>query len=662
MAVNYNSGFITEYRKKKLDELKLIYPNVSTDKLLEFINKTIDKNLKTEMVVIDNNYSGKKFKADTLKLYDWLKKKKPITTEHGVLFHNQNEALNLNAEMLKHILATRKSYKKKMFEAKATGDNEKAKYYDNRQKIYKIFANSYYGASGQAQSIFYNLHVALSITGKGQAIISTAMTAFEKFLYNNIEFDSIDDLLKLIYSVEQEYKEKNFNDEKILDKEIDIDTLTNYLVGKFKNKQRGKLYKSFIYNVLQNNDPKYYSRIYYKNNLLKFVENKYVLNLFKDIFNSVEEFKNPNEIPEVIKDKLEYLWKLIKEYVLYNYAVVDRIKKLKTIKRQAVLTVDTDSNLLNLEPVFNFFNDRIDTISESNEEDVFKVINTITFILSKVIAEVYYLYTTQCGIIEEYKPVINMKNEFLMKRLLLTQNKKNYASTILLQEGVKLNPPKFDIKGLSINKVNVNKHVGEYFQNILENDILNSEKISISEILKKIETFENTMRESLSSGSTKYLIPSKANDIDSYVNPFTQSPIRAALIWNLYYPDNEISFPAQFNMVKLNLLTLEDCEGLKSNKKVYDIIKNKVFNPKDEEFGKYNNPTNKDGKSYSYGISYFAIPKSEENIPEWLIPYIDIDTMVKDAINNFLVILNSIGIKNICVLANDLYYSNILEF
>ena len=83
MAVNYNSGFITEYRKKKLDELKLIYPNVSTDKLLEFINKTIDKNLKTEMVVIDNNYSGKKFKAQILKLYDWLKKKNRITTEHG---------------------------------------------------------------------------------------------------------------------------------------------------------------------------------------------------------------------------------------------------------------------------------------------------------------------------------------------------------------------------------------------------------------------------------------------------------------------------------------------------------------------------------------------------------------------------------------------------
>lgn len=61
-------------------------------------------------------------------------------------------------------------------------------------------------------------------------------------------------------------------------------------------------------------------------------------------------------------------------------------------------------------------------------------------------------------------------------------------------------------------------------------------------------------------------------------------------------------------------------------------------------------------------MSVFCVPRNEKEIPEWLIPMIDVETIVMDSLTPFLLILNSVGIKTINTLANKEFNSQIIYF
>jgi hypothetical protein len=621
---------------------------MSDEELSDFLDSEIKGNLKNPDCTLVNNYANKTVKLNLLRFTEWYFDKKPISTEHGVFFKRQEQALNLPALMLEHILNSRKVNKKKMFQAKEAGDKELAKFYNTRQKVDKIFANSYYGVSGQSSSVFYNLFVALSITGKGQSIISTAMTTFERFLANNILFRSLDECLLFIKTVSGE--DYTLLDKDNIDRDIRKDELTDYLVNQFANKEVGRQSRNIIQSIVDNIDQTAVNRIYYKNNLFGFLSNSKIFAFLEEILGDDQDFKNPEKLPATISITIQELWKRVKEYVFYNHPVFNRINVLKTIKRKAVIVVDTDSNFLNIEPFFRYVQSNSKhKIDDNDEKMTFKIVNLMSYMLSDVIKEAYWKYTDDCGVPDSHKPIIAMKNEFLMKRVLLTTRKKNYASVVVLQEGVAVEEKdQLDIKGLSIKKSNVNRNTGQYLQDILEKDILASPYIDVQGILRKLESFENDVRSSFASGKTKYMTPAKANEIESYDNPYRQAAIRAALVWNAVNPNSPITFPAQINMVKLTSDSIDKIAPLyKNNKELYQTLKAKIFD--DESLGKY-------------GLTYFAMPKGETELPSWVIPLVDVDTIIQDNLKNFLPILNSIGIKTINIKASEMFFSNIVDF
>ena len=61
-----------------------------------------------------------------------------------------------------------------------------------------------------------------------------------------------------------------------------------------------------------------------------------------------------------------------------------------------------------------------------------------------------------------------------------------------------------------------------------------------------------------------------------------------------------------------------------------------------------------------YGFKVIALPKAMKETPKWLIPLIDIDTIVSDNINNGLVLLKSLG-ATVLKTPKGEYYSNIVE-
>lgn len=635
----------------------LRFPEKTEEELSVFLDNKINQTIKDRTCRFENNYSGKVVKLSLLKFTDWYFDKNPISTEHGVYFKRHELAVNLPAKLLEHILNSRKANKKKMFQAKEAGNNELAKFYNTRQKVDKIFANSWYGVAGQAQSAFYNLFVALSITGKGQSIISTAMTTFERFLANNILFNGLDACLTFIVTVQRETDAKKkalqplaSRDGKILGANVTVEETAEYLVNQFANKRAGRAAKASILAVLGQLDQPTLNRVYYKNNLFAFFSRPKPMALLDRTLGGVDEFKNPEKVPVEIEKDLKGLWSWLEEYVFYNYGTHNRIKTLKTIRRKAVITVDTDSNFLNIEPFYKFV--QANSKHEVRDEDdsmTFKIISVMAYFLSNVITKSFAKYTEQCNVPEDHRPIIAMKNEFLMKRVVLTSRKKNYASVNLLQEGVEIaEKDQLDIKGLTIKKSNVNRNVGKYLQDILEKDILAAPRINTVEVLQKLEALENEIRESFRRGETTYMTPMKSNTIESYAKPFQMAQIRGALAWNAVYPTNSINFPAQMNVVKVLGDTIDKLAPVyEYDKEIYQALKAEIFDHR--ELGKY-------------GLAIWAMPKSVDKIPEWIIPFIDVETIIRDNLSNFLPILNSIGMKTINIKANELFFSNIVDF
>ena len=621
---------------------------IDDDEIKNFIVNEAESNLKRTPCELRNNYTNKTSKTDMVKLLDWYNKKKPIPCEHGVFFKKHEEAMNLNAAFVTKLLDSRKVAKKQMFECQKVEDMEGVKKYNTEQKVWKVFANSYYGAQGQSSSVFYNIYTALSITGRGQSVISCAATTFEQFLSNNVKFVNMDDCLIFIANVVNEKNE--LKNEDVLDHDYSKKDLILLLSEQFEDRQECidnlDVLKTMVANLTQDE----VNRVYLKNNLYAFLSHKRPFILIEEMIRNCDEFSNAMEVPEAIQGKMDEFWMLLKEYVFYNHPVYDRTTWLKTKVRKSVITVDTDSNFLNMEPFYEFVVEHASFSIDFNDWNTsYKIISIMAQILSRVIAEAYWTFTKLSNVPEEKRPIINMKNEFLYKRILLTTSKKNYAGYLLTQEGVAVPEKKaLDIKGLTIKKSNVNRNTGNFLMDLLKEEILKSDMIQTNVLLKKLSDFEKTVKESFNNREITYMTPGKANEIESYKTPYQQASIRASLAYNAIYPENPITFPAQVNMVKCTAKELTDIVYLYDDyPDVYKALKEQVF--EDENLGKY-------------GLIYFAIPKTMEEIPEWLIPIIDVDTIIQDNLNNFLKILNSIGLKTVSITAKSEFFSNIIEF
>lgn len=584
-----------------------------------------------------------------------MDKKKPIITESGVFFKNHYEAQNPSADLLADILNNRKVSKNLMFDAKKAGDLALEKFYDLRQKGFKLFANSWFGVSGQAASFIYNLYVALSITGKGQAIISTSTQAFEQFLAGNIIFTNVDECLEYIRRIVKENKQLP---KKLKLEPISVDDCHELLMSKFSDHDEKEMHSKTVKQVLEHLSSNTITCIYYRNNLLEFINDSSLMKtlLVKTILvGQKENFINVEEIPNGTKPYLEQAWEYLFEHVYHPYGTHNRITHLKTSPRYAVPIIDTDSNFLNLGPiVHNSVRNIIDLTGKGEYKKIinkydFTIITVFTYFIWKLISDIFWRFTEQGNVPEEFRKIIAMKSEFFMPRVVISDGKKNYTSIVKKQEGVDVAYHKqIDIKGLSFKKSNVNKTVRESFMSILEDNILRSETIETSNIISRLIDLREQIRSSLADGKTEFMYPTSANAPDTYANPFGMMQVRAMMIHNAIYPDTPIMPADKFNMIKL---TADSIEGIRylydENPEVYDIIKETVFDTPEME---------------KHGFTIIGFPKSTKKLPDWLIPIIDYDTIIEDNLKKFTPVVEAVSIKTIGNKADDAFISNIIDF
>ena len=444
-----------KYLKKYRKEMKEIMQSLNPDWDDKFLEKNILEFTKERVinpeVTLDNNFTGENRDSTLLSVFDWTFDRKPIIAGNGTFYKNQYESMNPIAKMLEGFLTERKRFKKLMF--KETPGSWEYADYDRKQLNQKILANSYYGASGAKSSAFYCKWGSPCTTGSAQSVISSCEQFFEGFIADNYIYLNLTELIewcrKVLKNFNKEYGE--FDDFIQLHSFYDVkDRLLQKILNKEKNDD--EIFEKF----LEQYSDEELAILYYKNNIIEFIrDHEIIQDLFISIFENVENleyaeesndwmkvvpnkymkdftsgktfedwnnfvnnqyFMDPNDVPESISDILQTLNDYVIKYVYCRYLSFDRIYRLKNFERMTVTVIDTDSNILSLDTLVNFVFDEVlkgETFGRSHKFNMFIIVNTFAYIMTNTVTDILLTYGEYSNIPEEFRPIYNMKNEFL---------------------------------------------------------------------------------------------------------------------------------------------------------------------------------------------------------------------------------------------------------
>ena len=658
------SSFLELYQKDAVESLMQMNPNWDEDDLSKLVKDEMKDGFSNPSVVIDNNFKRQTQDSTLLTIMDWAIDNKPLVAGNGTFYKNQYEAENPVANMLDGMLKKRKALKKEMFKIEDI-TSPKYKDLDLSQQIQKINANSYYGASGMPASAFYSKWSGGATTSTAQSVISTCYSTFEGFIADNYIFLDFNECIHWLNTVVKQIEEDPETDGWVL--KHNIYEVYNKMKDMFLEWKDS--YEEPLWNYLTNLSENELTRIYYRNRLEEFTrDHSYVLTLNKLImektnvypvlskkdakrddwetlippefrgqfktgndYNSFacnEAFMDPNSIPKTIENEVKELASIYMKYVYTRYLVFDRIYRLKNFGRKTVMVIDTDSNILALDEWMEFaLNNFANECDKAQENKEFIIINTITYTLTQVVTDILLYYGECSNIPEEFRPRFNMKNEFFMRRLIISEVKKRYMSLFKLREGNLLNPPKTDIKGFDFKKSTTSDICEEIYTRLSEDYLLKADKIDVRALREELRVLEKDIMEDIQCGNLTYLPIANAKELSAYAEPGSEQSIRGVLAWNSIYPDTPIELPSKVKMLKLTIFREEDIKDLKNKEpEIYNTICNEIFNDKS---GIFVTKAVKNGKLTvnSKGMQVLAIP-SNGSIPEWVKPYIDFGSVI----------------------------------
>jgi len=324
-----------------------------------------------------------------------------ILSGYGVFFKDQDNATNISSAALENLGKMRNEYKEKMKSAEHGSDEYT--YYRILQLTVKVIMNSYYGILGQRNSAFYNPFVQNSITLTGVDLITTSIIAMEGLLSNNVKFEDTDDAITFIMNVRDE--EKVFNILDYVDEAISKDELVDYLYNHSKDPE--KMNKDIIRAYVSKLDIETVTRCYYKNQILEIITNN---SWFKQRLKNMIQFTYAEKPAEEMKGDLADFKSRLLDFCYYDFLFEDRFKRAVKDKRQSVVTIDTDSNFINLDKYVKTTSELF-CLDRENEEQQMTVMNIFIDFTTDALKMLFWLLTTNMGLLDRAKPIINMKSE-----------------------------------------------------------------------------------------------------------------------------------------------------------------------------------------------------------------------------------------------------------
>ena len=535
-----------------------------------------------------------------------------------------------------------------------------------------------YGATGMHSCLFYNLYSAASTTTQGRSCNSAAALFCESFLNNNVPFGSMNELVEFIHNVLHE--EQHYNDADIITNHADIEECFFKLMsstgwGWIPSEDEMMI----IWNMLINLNQSQLDRLFYKNNLFHFIDNIPIKQSILYMLQTLEApFMDPNNPPEEILVALKEFCSVLMEYVYYDKQIIDRLGKMNSLIRTVSILQDTDSAVISMDGWYRYVRemtigvpmkiktqvvdgaeftetgeittkpDKVEEYSFVDDDIIemdrlinpiniipqdglrYSIINIISYCMTVMINDYMYKYCQNANTSNQRACLISMKNEFLFRRVLLTDAKKHYASKQELQEGNIVPEEKsLDVKGMdAFVKSSTNPTVQNKLKRILYEDILNSETVDQIQVLRDLAKLEKEIFDSIRNGEKKYFKPVKVKALTSYDNPMRIQGIVASHVYNaLHEPGTEaldLSIRNSIDVIKIDMSPKNIDRIRDTFPGVYERAM-KLFSVKE----------------FSSGVSSVAIPANEP-VPGWVLPFIEYAEIINNNISGFPI--ESIGL------------------
>ena len=260
----------------------------------------------------------------------------------------------------------------------------------------------------------------------------------EAFLSNNVPFYDTDDVITFLANCKSETHTLSILD--YLDEPVTKTELVDYLMN--HKMPEAELDRELISGIVSKMDLEQVSRAYYKNQILQLIHNSW----FIEKLRKLSQYIYAEEPAEEMKDDLNDFKEKIIDFCHYDYLYEDRYKRAIKNIRKSIITIDTDSNFINLDKYVIDVSEHLD-LDRTNETQQMTVMNVFINITTDVLKKTFWKLTTNMGLIDRCKPIINMKSEFIYRRIMLTRNKKSYGGIVTGELGKLLSKPVLDIKG-----------------------------------------------------------------------------------------------------------------------------------------------------------------------------------------------------------------------
>jgi hypothetical protein len=585
-----------------------------------------------------------------------------ILSAYGVMYKQPTEHVSIFNDVIWKVIKERKDIRKFIAkQRKEVGEDfmlNQFTRYNSKQKNRKIVVNAAYGVIASFISVFFNNGPLMassqcSITKTGQTLTTIAISNIENWLENNISFDNVSDLLDYVVWCKKYYWEHKEVNEKHLAKLKDVTTeyFIDYLTSKLKDPKKVDInYLKLVSRRLSDIEIK---SIYYRNNIPAIIDQDYWFTMTKLILESSVK----DNIPEELENYNRYMAEL-DDFVFHTTAVdfihPQRYTRQFTETRDAAIISDTDSVFISvhkyLTDIKKYFH--TDVIPERDLD--LKITKIFIHISDRYIKYVLDEYLDFIHVSDERKGDISMKSEFDYSKILV-DGKKTYAGWKIGELSIPLgDESEIDVKGLSIKKSTVVKQLRESFSDILENNVLNTNRIDTLEILYRFDKIENDIRTNLHAGNTTYLQPASVSGDGAYAFPERIPAWRGVQIWNNIHPEQTIDLPGR--VMQIRMKPLDDYSYLSEEypevyERIQDILNNRVNLLGSKYDGNSKMKSNKQNV-----LDIICIPYQLEKIPEWIIPLIDVDLIVDRLMKPGQFILNAIGVST-----PDDYVTNVVD-
>lgn len=618
------------YREKLIETIGTVYNDkINSEKVEEFVDNIIKKynNNKKITCVGRNLYQYKNNQEyDANEIFNIIDENQLNILANGSLTINKDPA---TSKIIDKWLNDRDKTKAVSLNYREQGELNLHKKYKNIEISIKELINSIYGASTMKKSFVSNVDVGSAITMQARNFISEMLWSIEKILERNVIFTNFNEYILWMNQLFK-IKENSFSDEE-LSYITYIPTVEDCLnlfkkiarsvpgIMKVMDKMGASIYIMF-------EDMSEIKRIiyYYAYNPYDLIaKNEKIRNMYKDFLLNGRDFKDPYKYADEDKEFMEIMRNLMKKFVFVEICTLDRVDKYNTKTRKTCIISDTDSAMPSLYHTVILTLNSLDLgYLHENEQIYIKIVMFYAAIVTDYLNTMCYKFAKTCNSqIEGRKFRLIMKNEFFFSTVLLYSNaKKNYLGYQLINEG-KIVPENDRLAktGRALIGSSLNTDVNEKIINLLEKEVLLSKNFDPYKIAQGQEEISEFIVHGIKSGNKEFGILAHLNP--DVKDPEASANTRAGLIWNILFPMNKMSFGDGMYVFDTYLKRKEDIELIDPK---YNDVKEKIYRT---IYGK--NEYNIDISRF--GLSKFAVPEESDDdlgIPEWIIPFININEMV----------------------------------